>query len=563
LKEDAAARDRARQYLQGIKGVDRIYRGILADAEKTLAKPQQLGILAPNYKQVLSSKGDVSPAFTQEGWRFVQNASKKEGNTGALGESCVIGNSLGLVGGLKQDAEVERAIQQFFIRDYIAQWQAFIAGFSVVQYKNAADAAQKLNILADHRSPLLALLAMTANQTNFPVTTESSALEKVPLLGDMIKKGEKAGQQKLAALQTDQPVKLSTADITRSFQPVHWVVPPGSETWVVDKNSAYIAALTQLGHSMQDIAAGGNPDPAVYQAASQNAVKALEAAKQIAVGFKPVGVAGLDGEVERLLEEPIQSATRLIPADFSKVGADKINAALRNLCGRINNTLRKYPFQPKSREDAKLEELASVFAPAGGPIWRFSGESLSELVTKEGSQWRLKDPAKKPQVTQEMLNFLNQAQAIADAFYPAGATQPRFTYSLRPNLDPAFGDSKFELEIDGAPYLWTSPLQHSFAWPPAPNTANPGASARIRGQFSYPFANRRGLWGIFRIMSDAEPRALLNKTVEWKFSQVGDGPKEPIDPGPVRLEFVQFPGGADVFNPKFYDGLQCPTKAVQ
>ena len=64
-------------------------------------------------------------------------------------------------------------------------------------------------------------------------------------------------------------------------------------------------------------------------------------------------------------------------------------------------------------------------------------------------------------------------------------------------------------------------------------------------------------------MGDAEPRPLLSKTVEWKYSQVGDGRKDLIEPSPVRLEIVQFPGGADVFNPKFYDGLQCPAKAVQ
>jgi len=561
LREDDAVRDHARQYLQGIKGVERIYRRILADAEKTLAKPQRLEDLAPNYKQVLNSKAEVSPAFTQQGWSFVQNASKKDGNTPALGESCVIGG-LGLVSELKQDVAVESAIQQFFIRDYIAQWQAFIAGFSVVPYRSATDAAQKLNILADHKSPLLALLAMTANQTNFPVSAEPSALEKVPFLGEAFKKGEKTAQQKLAAIQADSPSKLSTADITRSFQPVHWVVPPGSETWVLDKNGAYIAALTQLGHSMQDIATGANSDPAVYQNASQNFQKAMDAARQIASGFKPVGVGGLDVEVERLLAEPIQFAQRLIPADVSKVGADKINGALRNLCVRMKNTLRKYPFQPKSSDDANLDELAGLFAPVNGAIWKFSGESLGELAVKEGSQWKLKDPAKKPQITQEMLSFLNHAQAIADAFFPAGATQARLSYTLRPSLDSAFGDSKFELEIDGTRHVWESALQKNFTWP-SPNAANQGAIARIRGKFSYAFANRGGLWGIFRIMGDAEPRALLGKTVEWKYSQVGDGRKDLIEPAPVRLEIVQFPGGADVFNPRFYDGLQCPPRAVQ
>ena len=557
VKEDVSVRDHARQYLQGIKGVDRIYRRILTEAEAkaTGAKAQRLEDLAPNYKQVLTSKSEVSAAFSPEGWQFVQDASKRAGDIGALGESCVVGRGPAILSDSKYGGETEKAIQQFFIRDYIAQWQAFVAGFSVVPYKNAADAAQKLNILADHKSPLLALLAMTANATNFPVTAEPSGLERVPFLGDALKKGDKVAQK--VGISPTEPSKLTIADITRSFQPVHWVVPPSSETWVVDKNGAYISALAQLGHSMQDIAAG-NPDPAIYQAASQTSAKALDAARQIAIGFKPVGVGALDGEVLRLLEEPIRHA--LIP-DPNKFGAEKTNGELRSLCGRIKNTLRKYPFQPKSPEDASLEELSGVFAPGSGAIWKFCGEALGELVVKEGSQWKPKDPSKKPQVTQELLAFLNHAQATTDAFFPPGATQPRFSFTVRPNLDAAFGDSTLELEIDGVRFP-LSVLQKDFIWP-SPNTSNRGASARIRGSFSYAFANRRGTWGIFRIMGDAEPRALLNKTVEWKFSQVGDGPKDPIEPGPVRLEIVRFPGGADVFNPKFYDGLQCPTKATQ
>jgi len=270
---------------------------------------------------------------------------------------------------------------------------------------------------------------------------------------------------------------------------------------------------------------------------------------------EPLGRFGFKGEVALRI---INTAEYII----ASVTNDK-NNAFRELRKRIINTLRKYPFQPKSPEDANLDELAGVFAPVDGAIWRFCDESLSELAVKDGSQWKLKDPTKKPQVTQEMLSFLNHAQAITDAFFPAGATQPRLSYTLRPNLDSAFGDSKFELEIDGTRHVWESALQKNFTWPPPPNTVNQGALARIRGKFSYAFANRGGLWGIFRVMGDAEPRALLGKTVEWKYSQVGDGRKDLIEPAPVRLEIVQFPGGMDVFNPKFWEGLQLPITAVR
>ncbi len=571
LTEDTEARNRARQYLRQIKGVERIYTGILANAERTLAQPQRLADLAPNYAQVLNGPGELRGVFTPDGWKFVENASK-ESNAAALGEPCVIGRVSGFISEQKQEAEVAQAIQRMFVRDYVDRWRTLVAGFSVARYASPADAARRLDTLASHDSPLLALFAMTANKTSFPATAgEQGVLQtakKVPIVGKVIAGIEGVGKAAgtVAGTQASRPDPLSSpAYITQVFQPVQWVVPPGSETWVVDKNKAYIDSLVQLSHSMQDIAHGGdNPDPAVHQAASQNYEKALDAVRQIAMGFKPAGDEGLDITVKHLLEEPILLTKGYIIVDMDKASAGKVNGQLHALCASLRNTLRKYPFQQSSPQDTSLGELASWFEPARGNIWKFQAQSLGELTVKDGSQWKPKDPAKKPQVIQEMLTFLNRAQAIADVFYPAGATQPQLTYTLRPKLDSSFGGSILEFEIDGHPYQWTSSLQKQFTWPAPPDTKTLGAIARIRtGSVAFAFASRAGTWGIFRIMGDAEPRALSGKLVEWKYSRGGDGRLEPIQPAPVRLEIVEFPGGVDVFNPKFFDGLQCPAKAVQ
>src|SRR5581483_4450381 len=159
------------------------------------------------------------------------------------------------------------------------------------------------------------------------------------------------------------------SDVTNAFQPVHWVVPAGSNTWVLDKNSAYVDALAALGHSMDDIArAGDHPDASVFQAAGQNYDKALDAARAIARGFEPVGVGGLDVAVERLLEAPIRMTKGYIITDLDSVAVAKVNGQLHQLCARAGATLRKYPFEP-SDMDASLDEVAGLFAPNTGAIW--------------------------------------------------------------------------------------------------------------------------------------------------------------------------------------------------
>ncbi len=560
LNEDAEARDHARQYLRNIQGIDQVYGGILASADGALARPQRLSDLVPDYARVLSGPAEVSGAFTRDGWNYMEKASKNISGK-SLGEACVVGpTQTTSIGERKHDADLERAIQRMYIRDYIERWRNFVNGFSVRRYSGPADAARKLEILAGHKSPLLGLLAMTSNQTNFPPPAQTERVEKFKPLAKIFSSLQNAPKPVEDAREHMRDALPDASRVTRIFQPVHWVVPPASNTWVFDKNSSYIDALSQLGYSMREVAKGSD-DPAIYQAASQNYDKALEAARQLARGFEPVGVEGIDGTVQRLLEAPIRMTHGFIPSDPEKVGARKVNGELRAFCSRIGNTLRKYPFR-SSGEDARLEELNAWFAPQSGGIWKFAAQALSDLAVKDGAHWKQKDGAKL-QLAPEMLAFLNRAQQITDAFYPGGATQPQFTYTLRPKPDPAFKNMLIELDVDGQAHQWTTSLQKQFSWPAPQGAKEIGAKGWLRtGSVSVPFASRGGVWSIFRIMGDAEPRPLSGKLVEWKYLRGGDGRVEEIQP-PVRVEIVEFPSGVDVFNPKFFSGLECAARAVQ
>jgi type VI protein secretion system component VasK len=252
------------------------------------------------------------------------------------------------------------------------------------------------------------------------------------------------------------------------------------------------------------------------------------------------------------------------PVDPITEAAKKVNGELRTLCNSQRSTLRKYPFQSSSNDDASLEEFTAVFQPVTGAFWKFQQQSLGELTVKEGGVWKAKDPTKKPSLAPEMLAFLNRAQSITEAFFPGGAARPQLTYTVRPQLDPRLKDYTLELQIDGQSYPLTV-LRKALSWPPPPGTKNVGAVARLVSSGSglgFAFASRGGLWGIFRILGDAEPRELNARLVEWKNTSGGVGRPEPITPAPVRLEIVGFPGEQDVFNPIFWRGTSCPSAAV-
>lgn len=560
LNVDTDAITQARLYLQNSKGIDRLYRSIVAQVESQVSKPQGLDQLAPNRPKVLRGPEAPSAAYTPEGWKAFEKASKA-GSIAASGDTCVTGPVVA-GSGHPQDAGTAKRLQAKYIEDYIAQWRDYVHRFSVIPYGGAEDAANKLQTLSDIKSPLLALFFLTSTETSIPVTVAPSALEqvgeKVPFLQGLSGKKKRAEQeaQKAGLLQADATAS-GPGDISKVFEPVRTVVPPASDRWINDGIRPYVQALSDLGLSMQGIAAN-RLDQGAQQAAQQNYNKALDAARNIERGFRSVGENGLDVDVQRLLEEPIRNAKAMINTDVGVLAAGQVNADLRRLCASLSVVLRKYPFQPSSKDDVSLDELQKWFGPAGA-IWQFQEKSLGDIAQKDGGQWKPKDPSKKPQVTEEMLVFLDRAQAITDVFYPNGATKPHLSYTLRPRLDGALKEATLELEIDGVPYAWNSGFQKQFTWT---GEKSAGAVARLRtGQVAYAFAEHTGIWGIFRLMADAEPRPIMGKLVEWKYSRVGER-GDAIQPGPVHMEIVEFPGNRDVFNPAFFS-FHCPSKAVQ
>jgi type VI secretion system protein ImpL len=569
LAEDSAVRDYARQYLQNIKGIDRIYQRILENAAKASNKAQRLDDVASNYKQVLSGQSEVSAAFTHEGWQFVQNASK-DVNAGGLGDPCVFGNTSGVLAGVRQDAALEKAIQQRYLRDYIDAWQKFVAGFSVVPYKTPADAMSKLDSLAGSRSPLLALLAMTSNQTDFTVnTTQSSVVTKAgKAIGDLIKTGEQTATR-VADLGKDKHEEVTPADITRYFQPVHLVVPAFSERWVNEKNTAYTDALAGLRSTVQAMSrsTADAPDPQIAQLATQSVDKAEDSVRQLAKGFNPDGVGNLDREVTRLLNEPIKNSRPFITPPKAPPPGAGTEAELRKFCTSFQPLLRKYPFNPAATEasgtELTLEDLASYFAPQKGTVWKLQASALAEFTAPEGGVWKQNPAAQKLKASQELLDFLNRAQDITRAFFADGLPNVHLSFALRPLLEENSGQL-IEFTFDGRRQEFSRNLmrQQQFTWP-APVGAPPEALGRsgISG-FRTAFSSHGGLWATFRMFGDAEPRDLGQKRINWVRTRGPSGRSEAMET-PVRVEFVVLPGGVDVFNPKFFEGFHCPAKALQ
>jgi type VI secretion system protein ImpL len=383
--------ERGRAFLSASGGVDRLFRGMIEAASRAPRRPSRIADLAPGFRQVLSGPGEVQAAFTREGWAYVEQAIREPGSQ-SLGEACVLGSDsrTGLTPGI-DGARLASQLSALYTHAYIQAWKEFTASTAVQPFRSPAEAAHRLEILSDNRSPLLAAMFLIADNTVFslPAAPAPSA-GAGPASGLLDRILPVATRKAVAATQTsaDDPSN-STAEITRIFQPAREVVRPGNRDRLVDdSNRAYINALGDMQRAMQRLQNDppSNPDLALHEQALRTAESGLDAVRQIAQRFNINGAEGVDIEIKRLLESPFRNSMRFIITDPGKVVKDKLGGAMKSFCARVAPLEHKFPFNPQSDADATADEVAAVFAPPSGALFLFE-QQLGNAVGRQGRYW--------------------------------------------------------------------------------------------------------------------------------------------------------------------------------
>ena len=555
VDESKDAVDRGRMYLSSFGGVERLYRGIVEEANKTPRAPARLADLAANYKQVLNTPGEVQAAFTREGSGFMM-AAIKDPSRMTLGEPCVLG---GVNAGaqLLQGAQVQTDLQNAYIQDYIRRWKDFAAATSVDSFRNSADAAKKLEILADNRSPLLAAVFMIADNTNFAAAAAASAVPAAAsgLLDKLVPAGAKkavdAAKQAVSAAPAATP-----ADIGKVFQPAREVVVvTDRDRFVNDPNRSYMNALSDLQRAMQRLQDDrpSNPDMALHDQARKATDAGLDAVRQIAGRFNIANSQGVDSDLKRLMEAPFKESLKFIITDPAKAGREGAAGAMKRFCARLAAVQKKFPFNPASDTDAGLEEVTAIFG-AQGSAFADLQQQVSKIAVKQGKQWAANPASQDVHPTADFLAFLNKMQQVQDAFSAR--------YSLKPL--PEQNVEAVTLNIDGHQSTTArgsaQPQQFQF-----PGSGQVVVTVRAGGNI--PFGSYAGPWAVLRWMYDADPRPAGTKVAQWSMLRQGHGqPQQPTDaqgkPIVLRVEIGEFPGGADIFDRNFFN-IRCPSKVAE
>ena len=520
---------RGRDYLGSFKGIEPRYHRLIEQANLELHGSVRLQDLTHNtgYRKAMAVEEEVPAAFTRAGWdkmqQLIENAGSMKG-----AESCVLGSGAQAGGAAPAGDDVKAQLRQMYAKDYIQQWNDYLAKASVRPYEGCGDAAEKLGQFSGNTSPILAVLMLADQNTNLP---------------------PHAPAQQGAAAPEDA--------ISGAFQPVSAVEgPPNPDRWQTPQNMPYLEALGNLQRSIQALDHGGQCD-VTNQAGNAQATSDLNLAQaavdKLALNFN-IGPAS--ESVKGLLQQPLTAARRIIITDPSAVAKGKINGAQGALCKALAGLSRKYPFNASSEDDASVEEVTRIFSAADGPLGTVRA-AVADQVVKTGGTYALK-PDAAVKLTHTFIDFLNKVSLISDALFAKPGTPPAMRYRLTVRPNP--GIKQVTGKIDGQAAAMAST---EYEWP----MSNPGLDLRVEQTAggSTPLRSFSGVWAIFRLLSDAvhtpgsDQFSLINV-------QGGRGSRaQPIleDGSAIVLEVTQYPNGVrQAFDRNFFQ-LSCPGKAAE
>jgi type VI secretion system protein ImpL len=445
IAPDTLAVNRARTYLGGFGGFERIYQSMLTAANK-VAPSIDFNKNYPGSSATVVDSHAVAGAFTKPGYTFMQDAIQHPDRY-FTGEVWVLGNQ---APPSLDRASVTQQLTTRYVTDFQTEWRAFLHAAQVVKYSSLGDAAAKLQLISNPNSPLLALFFTASRNT-----------------------------------------AVANPDIAKEFQPAQALVAPDNpDKFVGQGNTTYMNGLIALQASVQQVAASPTPsqDPSVVAPIVNASTAAHTAATQTAQAFNLDPQAHVDQTVLALMQDPINSVDAVVRGR----GSQQANAGGASFCSAFNQMITKYPFAPNATAEASPAELTALLQPGSGSLWQFYDATLKPLLVQQGTTY-VAAPNAPTKVNPDFLRFFNRAAGLSNALYAPGSQGLPFTVHILPSK----GIQSITFQVD-AQNLSGSDVSKQFTWSPSTSqraelTANYGAGS-LPLQFT-------GTWSVFRLLA--------------------------------------------------------------
>jgi hypothetical protein len=328
------------------------------------------------------------------------------------------------------------------------------------------------------------------------------------------------------------------------------------EKFVAPPNQNYMNALIALQTAIDGIAdQPGQPSDAAAAPAVASAQQATGTARQMAQTFRPDPQGHVDAGTQKLLEDPIVYVLGLIRL----LGPAELNGKGKDLCAQVRPIMAKFPFSPKSEVQATLADLNTVLEPKKGLLWAFYDANLQKLLQRQGSQF-VPVSSSGMMVNSPFVAMMNRAAGFTDAAYANSATDPHFTYTVK----PVFGSDEEDIKmtIDGQTVEFTQGSQGAkqLVWPGA--THGVQTSVKFKGTTPYAYPSYDGLWAIFQFVQDADKHVGAMVEMTLKAGKQGRTVNLESTGQPVTLRF-EISATPPIFDKGYFSGMACVADVVK
>lgn len=360
--------------------------------------------------------------------------------------------------------QIDNAVRQLYMRDFIANWDRFLAD---IQLNNSADLFQRINtarLLSGANSPLRQLvlnlsqvLTLSRNASAPDNTGKAQSNRATRTLEALFSNNDNAPTQTAVVTQApEQQVTTHYAPVIELAQPLE----KGGKTIIFDDFLRQVDELYRYLTAVQDATNSGMPAP------GGEVISRLQAS-----------AGRLPGSLQTMFSNmAVGASSDTRRRDLENV-RKRINVEIGGFCRQA--IADRYPLVRSADTEVTPDDLARMFAPGSGLMDTFFRDNLASKVDTTQANWRFMPgiDGKTLSGSEDLLRPFRQAQFIRDAFFANGATTPSFRVTVRTvRMDNTI--LNLTLDVDGQQLRYSHGPQavQIMNWP------GPGGTNQVRMQ---------------------------------------------------------------------------------
>ena len=523
-KADDALIKETRATLLSVPHGERDYASLVGDPNRVVQPIRHEDIFRPQdavSRFVTAIKGvTVDGAYTKQGWNMVRAILGSQ-QSSLFHDTWVLGAE-GDQADFDAMARVADLRKKYFERFAIA-WRNFLLDQDVVVPASADVALDEMNALSEPPWAYQRLLTTLNDNVTLDLggsedmsSLEKSGLDKVAdeakrKLGTAAPGVDAGGVMASATAGTERPISL----VETAFKPLtSFAVPPApakeGEPPAATGLGQYQGVLAKLIGVMADLKdSKAAPDPTKLASEFESAYRATTTLLVNQDGFtRPI--------LQPMLMNPLYHAWAAVLHDAGGASSGLWEVSVWKKWDK--QLAKKYPFDPNSDVDVKLDDYTNFFKPKDGAVWGFYEANLKSSLEERGGVF---EPSKRFKAsigyTGPFLTCLKRTLEITKATFPdkgdASAPVVEFEINLH-SVSENVASVTFDVDGKGHEYKNEPEEWTRLQWP-AKDAEKHGASLRVRGYGGLDEEiARMGDFGFFRLLDAADIHAAPAKPNE-------------------------------------------------